>query len=128
MREARNCLREFFLSLPSYGWLVFFVLIPTLMVFAYALKPYDPVLGVGVGITDETIKSVLGPEYAVILWRTLWLSSVTTIVCLALSLPLGYFLVRTSLRVQQLFLLLIIMPFWSSFLVRIFAWKTLLHP
>src|SRR5574338_1222753 len=108
--------KEFFLSLPSYGWLLLFFFVPTLMVFAYAFSPID------------TFKSVLGHEYAIIFWRTLWLSAVTTAVCLSLSLPLGYFLARTSTRVQKLFLLLVIMPFWSSFLVRIFAWKTLLHP
>lgn len=120
--------KELAITLPSYGWLVVFFLIPTILVFAYAFKPYDVVSGVGAGWTDETLKSVFGPEYAIIFWRTIWLSTVTTVVCLSLSLPLGYFLARASTKVQQLFLLLVIMPFWSSFLVRIFAWKTLLHP
>jgi spermidine/putrescine transport system permease protein len=107
---------ESYMTLPSYGWLVVFFLIPTLLVFAYAFKPFD------------TFTSVLGQEYAIIFWRTIWLSAVTTIVCLSLALPLGYFLARVPTKVQKLFLLLVIMPFWSSFLVRIFAWKTLLHP
>lgn len=126
MRQAWY--KELGLTMPSYGWLVLFFLIPTVLVFAYAFKPYDPVSGVGTGWTDATFRSVFGPEYAVIFWRTICLSGVTTLVCLGLSLPLGYFLARASSRVQKLFLLLVIMPFWSSFLVRIFAWKTLLHP
>lgn len=106
-------LKELWFTLPSYSWLVAFFFIPTIMVFAYAFQTS--------GITFR-------PEYGPIFWRSIWLAGVTTFVCLSLSLPLGYFLVRTSLRVQKLFLLLVIMPFWSSFLVRIFAWKTLLHP
>ncbi len=124
----KNTLRELGMTLPSYGWLVLFFLIPTILVFAYAFKPFDSVLGVGAGWTDATLISIFGPEYAIIFWRTIALSAVTTVVCLAISLPLGYFLARASSRIQKLFLLLVIMPFWSSFLVRIFAWKTLLHP
>ncbi|MCE5294794.1 MAG: ABC transporter permease [Chlamydiales bacterium] len=121
-------LKEIGLTLPSFGWLAVFFLIPTLLVFAYAFKPFDPILGVGIGWTDATFTSVFGPEYGAIFWRTIWLSTLTTIVCLSVSLPLGYYLARASEKVQKLFLLLVIMPFWSSFLVRIFAWKTLLHP
>ncbi len=128
MKALKKNIAEIALTLPSYGWLIIFFLIPTLLVFAYAFKPYDVLSGIGVGWTDETLKSVFGPSYAIILWRTIWLSIVTTVVCLSLSLPLGYFLAKASTKVQKLFLLLVIMPFWSSFLVRIFAWKTLLHP
>lgn len=121
-------LKEFFATLPSYCWLLLFFLVPTLMVFAYALKPYDVQEGIGLGWTLETITSVFTHRYIGILWRTIWLSSLTTAICLAIALPLGYGLVRASPKMQKLFLLLVIMPFWSSFLVRIFAWKTLLHP
>lgn len=128
MNRLRRHLNELAMTLPSYGWLIIFFLIPTILVFAYAFKPYDVLKGMGEGWTTETFQSVLGPEYAVIFWRTIWLSAVTTVACLSLSLPLGYFLARASTKMQKLFLLLVIMPFWSSFLVRIFAWKTLLHP
>ncbi|MBS0654727.1 MAG: ABC transporter permease [Verrucomicrobia bacterium] len=116
------------MTLPSYVWLFLFFLVPTLMVFAYALKPYDVQEGVGQGWTLSTMMAIFTPEYITIFWRTLWLSSLTTAICLAIALPLGYGLVRASPKMQKLFLLLVIMPFWSSFLVRIFAWKTLLHP
>lgn len=121
-------LKEYFVTLPSYCWLIIFFLVPTLMVFAYALKPYDVQEGVGIGWTLDTIMSVFTREYGIVLWRTIWLSCLTTAVCLAIALPLGYGLVRATPKMQKLFLLLVIMPFWSSFLVRIFAWKTLLHP
>ncbi len=111
----RKHFQELGLTLPSYGWLIIFFLIPTILVFAYAC-------------TQDAFSSVFGPDYAIIFWRTIWLSAVTTVVCLSLALPLGYILARARPKIQKLFLLLVIMPFWSSFLVRIFAWKTLLHP
>ena len=128
MIRSKRTYKELFQTLPSYGWLIIFFLVPTLMVFAYALKPFDMIEGVGSGWTLETLYGVFSPAYVTIVWRTIWLSVITTLVCLAISLPLGYFVARAPSKMQKIFLLFVIMPFWSSFLVRIFAWKTLLHP
>ncbi len=124
----RKKIQEIVMTLPSYVWLLLFFLIPTIIVFCYAFKPYDMNLSIAPEWTCETVKSIFSTSYLSIIWRTLWLSAVTTLVCLSLSLPIGFFLAQASKRMQKLFLLLVMMPFWSSFLVRIFAWKTLLHP
>lgn len=76
----------------------------------------------------STIKQLANVDFLVIFWRTLWITVVTTLICLSLALPVGYYLARTSPQLRQIFLLLVVMPFWSSFLIRIFAWKSLLHP
>jgi spermidine/putrescine transport system permease protein len=120
--------REWLLTLPSFGWLLTFFLIPTLIVFAYAFRPYDIEGGVGEGWTLDTIKSLFNPSYLVLIFRTLVLSIMTTLLCILLALPVGYQLASLSKQWSHLLLLLIVMPFWSSFLIRIFAWKTLLHP
>lgn len=57
-----------------------------------------------------------------------FLSALTTAICLALSLPIGFLLATVSMKMRRLLLLLIVVPFWTSFLIRVFAWKTLLHP
>lgn len=124
-RAFRN---EILLSSPSITWLLLFFLIPTLIIFGYAFKPADMYGGVKEGWTLETLKVLLNPHYYVLIWRTLWLSCLTTLICLMLSLPISYQLAISSKKVRHLLLLLIIVPFWSSFLIRIFAWKTLLHP
>ncbi len=121
-------LRELLLTFPSFMWLFIFFLVPTVIVFCYAFKPYDMHYSISDEWTLDTVKSIFSADYLVIIWRTLWLGFVTTIVCLSLSIPIGFFLAQASERTQKLVLLLIVMPFWSSFLVRIFAWKTLLHP
>lgn len=121
-------MRELLMTLPSYAWLLIFFLIPTVIVFCYAFKPHDHFLTISSGWSLATVKSIFSTDYLVIMWRTLWLAFITTIVCLTLSVPLGFFIAQCSERAQRIFLLLVIMPFWSSFLVRIFAWKTLLHP
>jgi len=119
---------EWLLTLPSLGWLVVFFLVPTLIVFAFALKPSDPFGGVGQGWTTGTLAGIVDPHYAAIVWRTLWLSLLTTALCLLLATPAGYAIARAEPRVRARLMLLVIVPFWTSFLIRIFAWKVLLHP
>jgi spermidine/putrescine transport system permease protein len=119
---------EWLLTFPSFSWLLAFFLIPTLIIFGYAFKPYDMEGGAGAGWTLATIKSLANPSYFILIFRTLWLSILTTIFCILLALPIGYELATLSKRWRHLLLLIIVMPFWSSFLIRIFAWKTLLHP
>jgi spermidine/putrescine transport system permease protein len=125
MKKRRS---EILLSLPSYSWLILFFVVPTLLIFTYAFKPYDPEEGVGIGWTLKTMQSVFSAENSRLLLRTLFLGIATTAICVAIALPLGYGLMKATQRFQKIFIILVIMPFWSSFLVRIFAWKTLLHP
>ncbi|MDR2390814.1 MAG: ABC transporter permease, partial [Planctomycetota bacterium] len=117
---------EIFFTLPSMAWLVAFLLVPTLMIFAFAFRPADPYGGVGKGWTFDTIAHVSSPNYPAIIWRTVWLSSVVTCICLALSIPVGYCLARISPRWRQWAILGVVVPFWTNFLIRVFAWKTIL--
>lgn len=128
MRKKGSTLKELFLTLPSYLWLLLFFLIPTILVFTYAFGPQAEVNGHEPQGIARVISKVLTPSTLAIFWQTFWLSAITTLVSLSLALPAGYYIIQKSQKVQKLFLLLIIMPFWSSFLVRIFAWKSLLHP
>lgn len=129
MRIARNKkVQEWLVTAPSLFWLIVLFLIPTLIVFAIVFKPADLYGGIGAGWTLETLRSLANPSYPVIIWRTLYLSLLTTAACIILATPAGYCLARASRRWRQVLMLLVIIPFWTSFLIRIFAWKTLLHP
>ncbi|NLF26113.1 MAG: ABC transporter permease [Deltaproteobacteria bacterium] len=119
---------ERLISAPSFFWLVLFFVIPTVVVFAAAFRPADPFGGLGPGWTLESLKALSNPNYPKIVWRTLWLSAVTTLICLGLSIPCAYYIASARPRVRNWLLLLVIVPFWTSFLVRVFAWKLLLHP
>jgi spermidine/putrescine transport system permease protein len=119
---------ELLTTLPALMWLLLFFVVPTLIVFAFAFKPNDIAGGIGPGWTLDAFRSVLSSNYFTIIVRTLWLSLLTGAISLVLALPMAYYIARTKPKTQQLILLLVIMPFWSSFLVRIFAWKSLLHP
>jgi spermidine/putrescine transport system permease protein len=119
---------EWLVTAPSFFWLFILFVIPSLIVLAIAFKPPTPYGGIGEGWSLETIRSLGNPNYPAIVWRTLWLSGATTAICLLLAIPVGYYIARVRGRKRDRLLLLVIVPFWTSFLVRIFAWKVLLHP
>src|ERR1700733_5698248 len=120
--------RELLLTLPSFFWLFLFFLIPTIIIFAYAFKPYDLYGGIVEGSTFQTIFDVYDHYFISVMWRTFWLSGLATFFCLLLALPMGYQFLISSKHWRNFLLLMIVVPFWSSFLIRIFAWKTILHP
>ena len=124
----KRSLREIGLTAPSFVWLMLLFLIPTLLVLAMAFKPSDGYGGIGAGWTLETLRGLANPSYPVIIWRTISLSLLTTLVCVALAIPMGYYMARTRAAWRQTLVLLTVVPFWICFLVRVFAWKHLLHP
>jgi spermidine/putrescine transport system permease protein len=119
---------ERLVSLPTLLWLTVFFLIPTITIFAIAFRPVSLDGGIGQGWTLETWRSLANPNYPSIVWRTIWISVVTTVTCILLSVPCGYYMAKVSPARRQFLLLLVIIPFWTNFLVRVFAWKQLLHP
>ena len=119
---------NFFLGLPSFVWLTVFYAIPVLVVFLLAFKPVDQYGGIGEGWTLNTIRALSNPSYPAIIWRTLWQGVVSTAVCIAVAIPISYQLARMSTKMKNLILLLIVVPFWTNFLIRIYAWKVFLHP
>ena len=119
---------EWLTSLPTLVWLALFVVVPTLLVFVIAFRPANPYGGIGRGWTLDTIRALATPSTLLIAWRTLWISLLTTAICLVLAVPAGYTIARAPARLRNRLLLLVVVPFWTSFLVRVFAWRSLLHP
>ena len=119
---------EIVTTAPTFIWLILFFLIPTLIVYAFSFRPSEIYGGIGEGWTLETVKSLFRASNAIIITRTFVLSFIATALSLLIAVPTGYALAKLKGRSQQIMLLLIILPFWSSFIVRVYAWKLLLHP
>jgi spermidine/putrescine transport system permease protein len=129
MREKpRRKVQEALLSLPSLLWLSLFFIVPTFFVFSVALRPANPYGGIAPGWTWGNIRSLANPIYLAVAWRTVWISVLSTFICIVLAVPISYYLARVSAKWKNVFLMLIIVPFWTNFLIRVFAWKVLLHP
>ena len=119
---------ELLISLPTMAWLTALFVIPTAVIIIIAFKTGDPYGGIGKEWTLENFPELLNPVYRAIIVRTVVLSILTTVVCLMLGVPAGYCLARSEKKTRDMLLLLIIVPFWINFLIRIFAWKVVLHP
>jgi spermidine/putrescine transport system permease protein len=119
--------QEFLTTLPSFGWLALFILVPSLLVLTIAFRETDPAGGIGRGWTLEQFRVFGQKSIHLLLWRTLWISALTTGICLTLAMPVAWFLARVNPVWRPRLLLLVIVPFWTNFLIRVFAWNQILH-
>jgi spermidine/putrescine transport system permease protein len=100
--------------------------LPMLIVCAYSLLSRGPYGGVMLPWTAENYGRVFDRLYLAILWRSVWISAVSTAFCLLLGFPLALFIARAGNR-RTLLLNLVMLPFWTSFLIRTYAWMFLLR-
>jgi spermidine/putrescine transport system permease protein len=105
---------------PGAFWLVAFFLIPILIMLVYSVMPRGIYGGVTPGFTLEHYARFFDPLYLVVLKRTFFWSIACTIICLLLGYPVAYVIARSG-RWRNLLLFLVVLPFWTSFLVRTFA-------
>ena len=119
--------REILATLPSFLWLGVFVFVPLVIIFLIALKPALPAGGIGAGWSLDAVRSLGDPVYPKLLGRTVAISVVTTVLCLALAMPVAWHLARTSPKWRMPILMLIVIPFWTNFIIRVFAWQQVLH-
>lgn len=111
------------LSLWSAGiFLLLFFLLPLLLVFGVSLASRGMYGGVTWTITGENYQRLWDPLVGMIFLRSLLFAGVTTLVCAAVGFPLAYCMARASRRWQLLLLTLVMIPFWTNFLVRTYAW------
>ena len=124
------------IGLP-YFWLLVFFLLPFLIVLKISVSEVEGVIFKDVLTLKEGVLalSVKLSNYAFItqddLYFKTYLSSikyaaVTTILCLAIGYPFAYFMARAKATLQPALLMLVMLPFWTSFLLRVYAWKGLL--
>lgn len=118
--------RAWALMVPGAGWLLVFFLIPLLFMFSYSFMPRGVYGGVENGFTLEHYLRFVSPGtdgsflYLQILWRTVVYSVVCTVVCLLMGYPVAYVISRSG-EWKNVLVFLVVLPFWTSFLVRTFA-------
>jgi spermidine/putrescine transport system permease protein len=112
--------RSWALALPGLGWLVLFFVVPLGLIVAFSLMPRGPYGGVEPGITLEAYRQFFIPVYLRTLGRTAVLALVCTALCLLLGFPVAWAIARSG-RWKTPLLVLVVLPLWTSFLVRTFA-------
>lgn len=115
------------LLLPAYLWLVIFFLFPLLIIVYYSFTVRTPTGGSEAAFTLEHYARLWDPLYARVFWRSLWLAVATTVITILLAYPFAYALARAPKRWKNLLLLLSVIPFWTNFLIRTYAWMVILR-
>lgn len=129
-----------------YLWLFVFFLVPFLIVFkislsttAIAMPPYVPVFGLEDGLAGimASLRELTFDNY---LWLTddalyfnayvssITIAAVSTLITLAVGFPIAYGMARAPTALRPTLLMLVILPFWTSFLIRVYAWIGILKP
>lgn len=121
--DARS---SFLLAAPGIFWLLVFFLLPLVFVVVASLLSRGPGGQPVAPWTAEQYARTFGVFWPVI-WRTVIFAALTTLFCLLLGFPVAFFIsTRRSPRLRQLLLFLILLPFWTNFLVRTYALQTIL--
>jgi spermidine/putrescine transport system permease protein len=125
--ERAESRRGLFISLPGYVYLVIFFAIPLVLVLVYSFASRSSTgLTVLEGWNVESYKRLFTPLVAQIFGRSFLLALITTVICLLFSYPFAYYIATRKPSTRNVLLVLVMIPFWSNFLVRTYAWAFLL--
>ncbi|MBR5383862.1 MAG: ABC transporter permease [Clostridia bacterium] len=116
-------------ALGPYGvWALLFIVVPLIFVAYYAFTDNSFRFTTENMTRFFTAKSANGTyTYLLIFWRSLKLAVISTIICLLMGYPVAYILSRASARTQKILITLIMIPMWMNFLIRTYAWMTILQ-
>ena len=119
--------RGLFLALPAYLYLIFFFVISLFIVFIYSFATRNRFGGTDLsGWNLDSYARISEPIVRDVLFRSVWLAFITTVICLVIAYPFAYFLSTRRVAVRNVMLVFVMIPFWTNFLVRNFAWRVIL--
>ena len=125
--ERAESRRGFLLGLPSIIYLLVFFVIPLGVVIAYSFATRTRTDRTELNSWNlEAYRRLSEEVVRAVAFRSLWFAILTTVICLALAYPLAYFISTRRPTTRNLMLVAIMIPFWSNFLIRTYAWRLLL--
>lgn len=122
--ERKSRLLGYLYSWPMGVWFLFFFLIPIGIIFVYSFLSSSVYGGVIWKFSLSSYAKIFSSSFGKIIFRTLLITLVSTIITMLIALPCSYAMARS--KYQTLFLFLIIIPFWTNSLIRIYAWINIL--
>ena len=108
-----------FSSVPYIVWSAIFVVVPLILVAVFGLSTTEG------EFTFANVAKV--SDITAVFVRSIWLSLVATAICLVIAYPLGFIMSRYDANNQRLLVMLVMLPMWTNFLLRTYAWMTLLE-
>lgn len=128
-----------FFALPGSVWLVLLFVVPLYVILCVAFGSINPILNTPVPLwnpfhwsfiaaTETIIGFIPGRTYWIVFVRTFWYVACAVSISLLIGYPVSYYVARLAKRTKILLLVLLVMPFWVSYLMRMLAWVGLLEP
>jgi spermidine/putrescine transport system permease protein len=112
--------------LPLVVWLLLFVVAPTVMLVVVSFAERDALGRIVYEFGFHNYARAFDWVWLKVLFLSIWYAFLTTILCMALGYPVAYFIGRAPERWRATLLLMVMVPFWTSFLIRTYAWITIL--
>ncbi|RBW51878.1 spermidine/putrescine ABC transporter permease PotB [Marinobacter sp. F3R11] len=109
-----------------WGWLLFLVLAPNLLVVGTSVMTRNPGTFISMPLNLDAYRQLFNPLYLEVFIHSLYMAAMTTLVCLLIGYPFAWALSRVEKRRQMLLIFLLIVPFWTNSLVRTYALKLIL--
>ena len=111
---------------PVTLWLLFFVALPLLYVLVMSFCSLDENYNVVFSFTLENYARLLDANYLTIYLQSLLIALLTTAICLVVTYPFAFLIARMLSKYKAVFYMLVIIPFWTNSLIRIYGWRTFL--
>lgn len=125
--NRRDLLERLSLQGPGLLYLLLFMALPIGLILIYSIFQRGQFGGVVFHATTDNFSRALDPVYRAVLFDSLKIASITTVLALALGYPTAYAIAKLPKRFRTTALLLIVMPFWTNFLIRTYSWIMLLN-
>ena len=109
-----------------FGWLIFFVLIPNVLVLLVSFLTRDGSNFYALPFSLENYINLFNPLYAQVVWNSLYMSGIATIICLLVGYPFAFMVSKINPKYRALLLFLVVLPFWTNSLIRIYGMKVFL--
>jgi spermidine/putrescine transport system permease protein len=118
---------SFWLSMPAFFWFAFFMIVPLLAVLAYSFAERGTYGGIefSSGLDFSNYTRAFDPIYVGVFVRSLKLATITSLSCLLIGYPMAYVMATALPRFRNMLMVLIVIPFWTNFVVRTYALKSL---
>jgi spermidine/putrescine transport system permease protein len=121
--------RPWLLMAPGLAWLAAFMVIPCALIFVLIFFERGIYGGVDwTAVTGENISRAVDPLYATIFWDSGRIAGLATVIAMLIGYPAAYSISKAPARWQTALLFLAILPFWTNYLIRTYAWMVLLNP
>src|SRR5262249_49962164 len=109
-------------------WIVLFVIAPLLLTIGLSFLKRDPYGGFSAQLTLVNLENIWSTTYLGVLFKSLRLASLTALLCSLVGFPIAYVIATSKPRIQALYYALLLVPFWTNFIVRTHALRELFSP